>query len=102
MNEKIYVGKGKVVGQYGNISFSVELDALQPHAFEYNGKRYVKLIMSQMRQPDQYGKTHTVQIDTWKPDQNAAKPEATARASTSQPVVEYPTDEDINPADIPF
>ena len=49
MNEKIFVGKGKVVGQFGNISFNVELDALQPHAFEYSGKRYVKLVMSQMR-----------------------------------------------------
>ncbi len=102
MNEKIYVGKGKAVGQYGNISFSVDLDALTPHAFEYNGKRYVKLIMSQMRQADQYGKTHTVQIDTWKPDQDAAKSETPARAAASQPAVPYPTDDGVDTRDIPF
>lgn len=105
MEEKIYVGKGKTVGQFGNISFSVDLDALTPHAFEYNGKRYVKLIIGQMRQPDQFGKTHTVSIDTWKPDQNApgTAPKSTTPAQAPQPPVEAKwKEEDINPEDIPF
>ena len=70
MDEKIYVGKGKTIGQYGHVSFSIDIDAVTPYIFEYNGKRYVKLILTQMRQPDQYGKTHTVSIDTWKPEEN--------------------------------
>ena len=93
MEEKIYVGKGKSVGHYGNISFSVDLDAITPHAFEYNGKRYVKLILSQMRQADQYGKTHTVSVDTWKPDQNAPQaagmPATKTSPAASLPVIDY-------------
>ncbi|OGX08274.1 MAG: hypothetical protein A2Z88_04910 [Omnitrophica WOR_2 bacterium GWA2_47_8] len=104
MNEKIYVGKGMVVGQYGNIGFSVDLDALLPHAYEYNGKRYVKLIMSEMRQADQYGKTHTVQIDTWKPDTAAGAVESQKQQQPpTQPLAEIDIlEEDINTEEIPF
>jgi len=39
--------------------------------FEYNDKKYVKLIVQKKREVDQYGKTHYVAIDTFKPEQKA-------------------------------
>lgn len=73
-DENIYVGKGMVVGHYGAIKFSIDLDAVIPHAFEYNGKRFVKLLIGEMRKPDKFGKTHTVQIDDWKPTKTTIYP----------------------------
>ena len=67
--EKIYVGNGvsKFDGQM--VSMSVCLSDLpKEHMFEYNGKRYIKLNVSAKRDgADDYGKTHHVTVDTFKP-----------------------------------
>jgi hypothetical protein len=68
MSEKIYIGKGKE-SKYG-IKFSICLsDIPEEHTFEYNGKTFVKLEITQMRKADDRGKTHTVTVDTWKPEE---------------------------------
>jgi len=68
--EKIYVGNGvsKFDGQM--VSMSVCLSDLpKEHMFEYNGKRYIKLNVSAKRDgADEYGKTHYVTVDTFKPE----------------------------------
>lgn len=70
-NEKIYVGSGKK--KFDNLrSVSVCLSDLQDHIFEYNGKKYIKLNVSDKKEADQYGKDVAVSIDTWQPEQ---KPE---------------------------
>ena len=68
MNEpKIYVGKGKA-GKYG-VKISVCLSDLpKEHINEYKGKKYINLEITEMKRPDDYGKTHTVTVDTWKPE----------------------------------
>ena len=80
--EKIYVGNGvsKFDGQM--VSMSVCLSDLpKEHMFEYNGKRYIKLNVSAKRDgADDYGKTHYVTVDTFKPEpkkeyENATKQE---------------------------
>ena len=68
MAEKIYAGKGKEYGSYGAVMMALDVEVLLQHAYEYNGKRYVKLSVQKMREPDRYGKTHTVTIDTWQPE----------------------------------
>ena len=112
--EKIYVGKGKAFGRFNQLSFSVSVDAIQPYVFEIMGKKYIKLVIGEMRQPDDRGKTHTVWVDTWKPDPNKAqdKPRDTAPYSERfrkpakkvvQEEVPPPIDEEgIDPNDIPF
>lgn len=70
MSEAIYVGKGKQ-SKYG-YRFSVCLsDIPAEHMNEFNGKKYINLELKEMRQPDKYGKTHTVTVDTWKPEKRA-------------------------------
>jgi len=74
---KIYCGSGKSVGQYGQISISVCMDDL---ASDYittakNGKRYINLKLSPKKETDQYGKTHYLEIDTWKPEPRNAQPQ---------------------------
>lgn len=78
--DKIWVGSGKEFGNYGDINISVCLDDI-PSAHRQtskNGKVYLNLVVSKKREPDQWGKTHSVRVDTWKPDQAPAQ-QANAR-----------------------
>tara|TARA_Y100001938_G_C8048116_1_gene410112 strand:+ start:1139 stop:1396 length:258 start_codon:yes stop_codon:yes gene_type:complete len=68
--EKIYVGSGisKFDGNMVSVSLCLS-DVPKEHMFEYNGKKYVKLNVSAKRDgADEYGKTHYVSVDTYKPE----------------------------------
>ena len=70
--EKIYVGSGKSKFDGDQVAVSVCLSDLpKEFIFEYNDKKYVKLIVQKKREADQYGKTHYVAIDQFKPEQKA-------------------------------
>ncbi|MDA9247090.1 hypothetical protein N9P25_02060 [Flavobacteriaceae bacterium] len=69
VKDKIYVGSGKEKFDGDQVAVSVCLSDLpKDWIFEYNNKKYVKLIVQKKRETDQYGKTHYVAIDTFKPD----------------------------------
>jgi hypothetical protein len=75
MSDKIYVGNGKTINtKYGDyLKITVDLDSLirefENYGFTTNaGKRKIKLDIPKRREPDNYGNTHAVTIDTWKPD----------------------------------
>lgn len=72
---KIYCGKGKVIstnnGSFEKINICIDEIPVE-HMFKAkNGKRYVNLLVSEMRQPDERGNTHTVSVDTWKPSKQS-------------------------------
>jgi hypothetical protein len=75
MSEKIYCGRGKRFGNYGTISINICVDDI-PKEFitksNTNGKRYVKLNVDERREADPYGNTHTVSVDTWRPNTASA------------------------------
>ena len=72
----IYVGSGTEKFDGDLIEISVCLtDLPQEHRFEYNGKWYTKLKVSKKKSVDDYGKTHAVSVNTWKPEQKAATPQ---------------------------
>ena len=78
--EKIYCGSGvsKFDGQMVSTSLCLT-DIPKEYMFEYNGKKYVKLNVSAKRDgADEYGKTHYVTVDTFKPEpkKETAKKEA--------------------------
>lgn len=77
MSNKIFCGRGKRFGQYNAISLSICLDDLPKEHITTgkNGKRYIKLNVNEKREPDEWGNTHSVEVDTWKPDQAPAKRE---------------------------
>jgi|TARA_R110002073_G_C9054363_1_gene544276 hypothetical protein len=80
MEEKIYVGSGKSKFDGNLVSCSLCLtDLPAEHIYEYNNKKYIKLNVQKKKEEDQYGKTHSVSIDTWKPD---------AKKETAPPVKE--------------
>jgi len=72
MSEQIiYVGNGKK-GKYG-VKINICLDDMFAYAKDKiekskNGKKYIRLDVSERKEPDQYGNDYSVKIDTWKPE----------------------------------
>jgi len=68
MNEKKYVGTGRQAPNgLDIINISIAESKVKEFWTEYNGERYLKLGVSKKREPDQYGKTHSVFIDEYQP-----------------------------------
>ena len=71
--KKNYVGNWKeIINQYGsmlNISLNVDkLNAIK------NEKGYARVTITKNREPDQYGNTHSVVENTWKPQSQGISP----------------------------
>lgn len=71
--EKIYVANGIEKFDGDVVEFALNLSKLKDageHVFEFNGQKYIKLKVCKNRDGmNQYGKTHYVQVDTFKPEQ---------------------------------
>ena len=68
---RIFCGSGKKADKYDIINISLCLSKL-PKEFitkGTDGREYIKLKISAMREPDKYGNTHSVEINTWKPEE---------------------------------
>jgi len=64
--EKKFVGKGVKFGEYEQISINVCLEDMKPGFRKaVNGKHYINLVVTKMKEKDKNGKTHTVYIDQW-------------------------------------
>lgn len=82
--EKIYIGNGTEKFDGDLVEFSLNLSKMNADAkefiFEYKGDKYVKLkVVKKRGGADEYGKTHYVEVDTFKPNANgnsSAKPKA--------------------------
>ena len=70
--EKIFVGSGKEKFEGNMVQTSLCLTDITNNAkefiFEFEGKKYIKLNVCKKREVDQYGKSHYVEVDTWKPE----------------------------------
>ena len=71
MNVKKYVGNGKKVGTYDLVNFTISEEKARESWIDYNGKKYLKLTIGAKKEVDQYGKTHTIWVDEYKPEQQA-------------------------------
>jgi hypothetical protein len=65
---KKYLGKGKQVENMEIAEVSLKLAELHDHTFEYEGETYVKFNVAKLKEPDQYGKTHTVYLSVKEPE----------------------------------
>lgn len=69
--ETIYVGSGKEIGRYGDVSLTIFLDSIPTqHLQNYNGKQFIKLIVSKRKTPSEKGATHTIKINTYRKEDN--------------------------------
>lgn len=72
---KQYVGRGKVVGKFNHLKIGIRVADLTP-----NAKGYVNLIVGELKQPDDYGNTHSVWVDDWVPNKQQEQPSVSATA----------------------
>ncbi len=67
--KKIYAGSGKIVTSWKR-GISICLDDVQNYATKSkNGKFYVNLNVVDLKEPNQWGKDVSVEVNTWKPNQ---------------------------------
>lgn len=73
--EKIYCGSAKTINtKYGEIvSASLNFDVLEQAVIDYgfkkkNGEQIVKIKIQERKSPDNFGNTHVVIVDTFKPE----------------------------------
>ena len=84
MSEKIYIGNGrqKTFQDGGSIiNLTIDLNGIKDHFEKYGfttdaGKKKLKLVVQKRREIDQYGNSHYITVDTWKPEQQQAPPPA--------------------------
>lgn len=70
MGKQIFVGSGVEKFEGNLIEISVCLSDL-PKEFisEYNGKKYIRLKVQKKKEVDKFNKTHSVSVNTYKPEQ---------------------------------
>jgi hypothetical protein len=75
--EKTYIGKGTQVKDLNiiRVSFSKETleEILKDHMVDYDGKEYLVFEVASLKEPDQYGKTHTAYISKKVADPKSGK-----------------------------
>lgn len=64
--DRKFVGSGVQTNEYYT-NLSLDMAQLEENAFEYNGKKYVRVTVGKKREIDQYGKTHSVWINNYEP-----------------------------------
>ena len=78
--DRIYVGNGVEKFDGDMVEFSLNLTKLgkeaTDHMFEYNGEKFIKLKVAKMKETNEYGKTHYVEVNTFKPEAKKAEPVA--------------------------
>lgn len=67
--KKVFAGSGKIVNSWKR-GISICLDDIQNYATKSkNGKFYVNLNVVDLKEPNQWGKNVSVEVNTWKPNQ---------------------------------
>lgn len=93
MAEHIYCGSGKEKtfsdgGSIVTVTLNIDEILAQYNAYGFTtnaGKRTIKVKVSPRMTPGKYGETHSVEIDTWKPDnQNRVNQSAPSRVPSKQ------------------
>ncbi len=90
MSERIYLANGteKLNGDIVEFSLNLsKMDQAKEFMFEFKGDTYIKLKVVKKRDgADQYGKTHYVEVDTFKPNQkNEVQPEGQVKSDDDDP-----------------
>jgi hypothetical protein len=107
MGEKIFCGNGKEKFDGDMISVTLNVDELAKSFKDYGfttdaGKRMIKVNVCKGRNVDQYGNTHYVTIDTWKPTPQGTTATVTQQGNVSTVKAVFVDDIPDKVEDIPF
>jgi hypothetical protein len=88
-SETIYCGNGKeVVFEDGSsiVNFSVALSKIKDHVYDYKGEKYINLTIAGNRDGEnEYGKTHYVKVNTYKPEEKTDTKSKAAKVEDDLP-----------------
>lgn len=74
--KKEYIGKGKVNSKINSIvKYTFALEDLKAHSYDYQGTKYVSVEVTEMKEADKFGRTHTAWVSK-KVEEEAPKAEA--------------------------
>jgi hypothetical protein len=78
-NEKIFIGSGVEKFDGNLVEATICLTDItknaSEHIYEYEGKKYLSIKVQKKREgADQFGKTHYVEVNTWKPKKKEEAP----------------------------
>lgn len=63
--EKSYIGHASGIATIpGALEVVLHMDEAQAFIFEYEGKKYLKFTVTERKQPDNFGRTHTAYLKT--------------------------------------
>lgn len=63
--EKAYIGHAtKVTEIPGAVEVVLHMEEAEAFIFEYEGKKYLKFTVTERKQPDNFGRTHTAYLKT--------------------------------------
>ena len=97
-NDQIFIGSGLEKFEGNLVECSICLtDLPKEHIFEYQGKKYLKIKVQRKREPDKFGKTHSVSINTFKPEPKTNVEKWAQKNEIAKP--EYQKEEET---DLPF
>lgn len=60
---KNYIGKGKAHKSLDIVTVTVEISELEKFQHEYKGTNYVTFEVAKLKNPDKFGRTHTVYVN---------------------------------------
>ena len=61
--KKDYIGGGKEVTN-GIVRVTIDVGKAESFIYDYNGKKYLTFNVDKNKEPDKYGKTHSVYVST--------------------------------------
>jgi len=68
--KKVYLSNLKTIGQTNGLKGRIYMDKIEQY-FETDdkGRQYIQFAIWPNKELDQYGNSHSMQLDTWKPTQ---------------------------------
>lgn len=88
--ERIYVGSGKEKFDGNLVEATICLtdvrDKASEHIFEFSGKEYIKVKVQKKKDGvDQYGKSHYIEVDTFKPEKRVEEKSTSTKEEEDLP-----------------
>lgn len=72
---KVYIGKGRLINDFA-LRITISVEKVLEYAYEKGGAKYLTFEVAKMKNPDEFGKTHTAWVSVLeKPAKTEAAPE---------------------------
>jgi hypothetical protein len=100
--KKNWIGKGKQVAGLDIVKVTCKLEDLRNFAYTFDGVEYVTFEVAKMKNPDSYGRDHTVYVSTQEEVETPEAPKQDEKSSKKPKKSKKATAETGSEDDLPF